>query len=182
MAGAPGGYTRRVSTLLHPGDILPTLQLPLVGGGAVSVGTNRNHSQVLVLTHPRPCDDCLTALAALAGIADRVRVEKAAVMAVVTPSCSSTALPVPAVVDDGTLRRHLGADGEPVVAVVDRFGQLFARAEAGPGHRFPDHDEVLATLLNIAISCPECGVPDVPCSSTLPEPGTFSGGMRIGQT
>ena len=169
--------------MLQLGDILPTVELPLLGGGAESVGTNRSHSQVLVLAHPRPCDGCFAALAALAGIADRVRVEKAAVMAVVTPGWSSTAsLPVPAVVDDGTLRSHLGPDGEPVIAVVDRFGQLFARAEAGPEHRFPHHDEVLATLLNIAISCPECGVPDVPCSSTLPEPGTLSGGMRIGQT
>jgi hypothetical protein len=173
-----------MSTLLQPGDLLPTLELPLLAGdGTVPVGANRNHSQVLVLTHLRPCDDCVAGLAALGAIADRARVEKAEVMAVVSPGWPSTAsLPAPTVVDDGTLRSHLGPDGEPVIAVVDRFGQLFTRDDAGPRHRFPAHDAVLATLLNIAISCPECGVPDVPGSSTLPAAGTMSGGMRIGQT
>lgn len=82
----------------------------------------------------------------------------------------------------GPCRHCLAPDNEPAVAVRDRFGQLFAYADAGPEHRFPDHEDVLGTLLNVAISCPECGFPDVPRTSTLPEPGTTSGGMPIGQT
>lgn len=171
-------------TLLQPGDILPALELPaLAGAGSVPVGPNRKRSHVVVLTHRRPCDDCRAYLATLAAIADRFRVEKADVVAVVGPEWRGEAsLPVPAVVDDAALRHRLAPGDEPVVAVADRFGQVFARVDAGPGHRFPEHEEVLGTLLNIAISCPECGVPDVPCSLTLPEHGTMSGGMRIGQT
>lgn len=179
-----GRYTRNMPTLLQPGDLLPAHQLPLVAGdGSAPVGPNRKRSQVLVLTHPEPCDDCGAHLAALAAIADRFSAEKADVVAVVGPQWRGAApLPVPAVVDDGTLRSLLSSGGEPVVAVADRFGQLFTRADAGPEHEFPDHEAVLGTLLNIAISCPECGVPDVPCTVTLPEHGTMSGGMRIGQT
>ncbi|HEV2766391.1 MAG TPA: hypothetical protein VGV63_01635 [Acidimicrobiales bacterium] len=171
-------------TTLLPGDILPALRLPLLAGdGAAPVGPNRKRSHVLVLTHPEPCDDCSAHLTALSAIADRFSVEKADVVAVVGPQWRGTPpLPVPAVVDDGVLRSLLSSGDEPVVAVADRFGQLFTRADAGPGHEFPDHEQVLGTLLNIAISCPECGVPDVPCAVTLPEHGTMSGGMRIGQT
>ncbi|MBW3547494.1 MAG: hypothetical protein KY452_05065 [Actinobacteria bacterium] len=176
-------YTGNMTTLL-PGDILPSLRLPLLtGDGAAPVGPNRKRSNLLVLTHPQPCDDCGAYLAGLAAIADRLSVEKAAVMAVVGPQWrGAVSLPVPAVVDDGILRSLLSSGDEPVVAVADRFGQLFTRDDAGPWHEFPDHEQVLGTLLNIAISCPECGVPDVPCAVTLPEHGTMSGGMRIGQT
>ncbi|MDP8987239.1 MAG: hypothetical protein M3N11_02700 [Actinomycetota bacterium] len=173
-----------MSTLLQPGDILPSLRLPVLSGdGSAAVGPNRKRSHVLVLTHPRPCEDCGAYLAALAAMADRLSAEKADVVAVVGPQWRGAAsLPVPAVVDDGILPSLLSSGEQPAVAVADRFGQLFTRADAGPGHRFPDHEQVLGTLLNIAISCPECGVPDVPCSVTLPEHGTMSGGMRIGQT
>jgi hypothetical protein len=177
-------YTGSMPTLLEPGDILPAQELPLLAGDAsVAVGPNRKRSQVVVLTHLRPCDDCRAYLAALAALADRLRVEKADVVAVVGSQWQAQApLPVPGVVDDGSLRRRLAAGDEPVVAVADRFGQLFARLEAGAAHAFPDHELVLGTLLNIAVSCPECGVPDVPCTVTLPAHGTMSGGMRIGQT
>lgn len=177
-------YTGNMTTLLQPGDILPALQLPRLGGeDSAPVGPKRKRSHVLVLTHPRPCDDCGAYLAALAAIADRLSVEKADVVAVVGPQWRGAAsLPVPAVVDDGILRSLLSSDGVPVVAVADRFGQVFTRVDAGSGHQFPDDEKVLGTLLNIAISCPECGVPDVPCTVTLPEHGTMSGGMRIGQT
>ncbi len=178
-----GRYTGNVTTLL-PGDILPALRLPLLtGDGAVPVGPNRKRSNLLVLTHPQPCDDCGAYLAALAAIADRLSLDKAEVMTVVGPQWrGAVSVPVPAVVDDGILRSLLSSGDEPVVAVADRFGQLFTRDDAGPGHEFPGHEQVLGTLLNIAISCPECGVPDVPCTVTLPEHGTMSGGMRIGQT
>lgn len=179
-----GRYTGNMTTLLQPGDILPALQLPvLTGDSAAPVGPHRKGSKVLVLTHGQPCEDCAAYLAALAAIADRLRVEKADVTAVVGPHWrGAVSLPVPAVVDDGMLRSLLSSGDEPVVVVADRFGQIFTRADAGPGHEFPDHEQVLGTLLNIAISCPECGVPDVPCTVTLPEHGTMSGGMRIGQT
>ncbi len=68
-----------------------------------------------------------------------------------------------------------------MVAVADRFGQLFALFAAGPEHRFPEPAEVLGTLVDIAIRCPECGVPDVPSLSTIPQPGSTSGGMRLDQ-
>jgi hypothetical protein len=183
------GYTRSMPTLLEPGDILPVQELPVLAGEtSLSIGPNRKRSQVVVLTHLRPCDQCRAYLGALAALADRLQVEKADVVAIVGPQWEAEGpLPVPAVVDAGradagSLRQRLTVGDEPVVAVADRFGQLFARLDAGSTHRFPDHEHVLGTLLNIAISCPECGVPDVPCTVTLPEHGTMSGGMRIGQT
>jgi hypothetical protein len=179
-----GGYTGSMPTLLEPGDILPAQELPVLAGGtSLPIGPNRKRSQVVVFTHLRPCDQCRAYLAALAALADRLQVEKADVVAIVGPQWEAEApLPVPAVVDAGSLRQRLTAGEDPVVTVADRFGQLFARLDAGSTHCFPDHEHVLGTLLNIAISCPECGVPDVPCTVTLPEHGTMSGGMRIGQT
>lgn len=169
-------------TLVQPGDILPARRLPpLSGGAAVPVGAHRSRSQVLVVTHPEACDGCASYLATFAGVLDRVRTEKGDVLALVGAAWGEApAPPVPALLDDGTGARLLSPAGTPVVAVADRFGQLFARYDAGTGHDFPTHDAVLTTLLDIAISCPECGVPDVPCLTTLPEPGATSGGIRLG--
>ena len=168
---------------LEPGDILPPVQLVPVGGGEpVRVGPGRKRSQAVVVTHPQPCEACASHLTSLATAIDRVRAEKADVFAVVGAGWQEQvpSLPFAALLDDGQVGRSFSPDGTPTVAVADRFGQLFIRFDAGAEHRFPDHDNVVSSLLDIAIRCPECGVPDVPLRTTLAEPGSTSGGMRIG--
>ena len=168
---------------LQPGDIVPvrTLQ-PLDGGPPARIGANRLRSQVLVVTHPDPCDRCAAYLDSLDSLAEAMKKEKAQLVALVgaswQPQWSS---PVPAAVADAAVVQALSPDGSPVVAVADRFGQLFTRAVAGDDHAFPDEDWILSALLDIAIRCPECGVPDVPSPDMLPEEGTRSGGMMLGQ-
>jgi hypothetical protein len=55
--------------------------------------------------------------------------------------------------------RWLGVEPElPVVLVVDRDGAAW-RSYPATGHRFPDPEEVTATLWHLATMCPECGVP-----------------------
>jgi hypothetical protein len=171
---------------LQPGDILPARHLrPLAGDAPVRVGAHRRRAQVVVVTHPEPCEACASYLASFDSISDLFTAENADVLAVVTPAwqdrATSLSLPVAALVDDGIVGGRLSPDQTPVVAVADRFGQLFTRVDAGPDHRFPDHRQILSSLLDIAIRCPECGVPDVPSVTTLPEPGTRSGGMRLVQ-
>ena len=174
-----------MSTLLQPGDILPSRQLPpLAGGAPVRIGQNRRRAQVLVVTHAEPCEQCSAYVASFEAVGDRLAAEKADVVAVVGPAwqhdTTSTPTPAPAVIDDGVIGTSLSPEHTPVVAVADRFGQLFEVFDAGPDHRFPGHEDVLGTLLHIAIACPECGVPDVPNGMMLPEMGTSSGGMRLG--
>jgi hypothetical protein len=172
---------------LQPGDVLPGRRLPPLGGGApVKVGSpNAGRSQVVVAAHADPCDECAAYLRSFEAVTDRLVDESAEVVGLVGRAWDGQAAPsgrrLRVVVDEGALGRALAPDGTPVVVVADRFGQVFARTDAGPGHDFPDHERLLRILLDIAIRCPECGVPDVPGLDTMPESGASSGGMRLGQ-
>ncbi len=173
-----------MSTDLQAGDFLPARTLlPLVGGSPVRLGSHGRRAQVVVVTHVQPCDQCDDYLSALAAVADRIRAEKAEVVAVVGPDWGEKASsrPVMQLVEDRTTSDTLSPSETPVVAVADRFGQLFSLFDAGAEHQFPAPERILATLLDIAIRCPECGVPDVPSLARIPEPGTTSRGMRLDQ-
>ncbi len=164
------------------GDLLPDRTLrPLGGGRTVRVGPNRGRAQVLAVTHPEPCEACISYVTSLQQAAAQVQGERAEVAAVVTPAWQEAAayLSVPALMDDGVVSSLLSRSLEPVVTVADRFGQLFARFDAGTDHLFPAHEDILTTLLNIGIGCPECGVPDVPSATVLPDWDATSGGIRI---
>jgi hypothetical protein len=169
-------------TTLKPGDIVPARRLrPLGGGPPVRIGANRRRAQVLVVTHADPCEKCEDYLESL-GAAESLRAGKAQVLALVGSGWEDRwSAPVPGVVVDPAVVHALSLEGTPVVAVVDRFGQLFTNIDAGDDHSFPDQDRVAGALLDIAIRCPECGVPDVPSPELLPEAGTRSGGMVLGQ-
>ncbi len=161
--------------------MLPGRRLqPLGGGPPVRIGSNRSRAQVLVVAHSDPCDECAGYLEAFEPVAAAVRAEKGDVLALVGAGWEHhSSLPVPAVIVDGVTLAALSPEGTPVVAVADRFGQLFARFDAGPDHLFPAHEDILTTLLNIGIGCPECGVPDVPSAAVLPDWDATSGGIRI---
>jgi hypothetical protein len=171
-----------MSVLLQPGDILPTHALqPLGGGKPVRIGANRPRAQVIVVPHPRPCDACAAYIRSFEPILKQLSDEKADVLVVVNRGWDDAGpFPVRALVDDGRVAGRIAVGETPTVVVADRFGQVFVRLEAGSDHEFPDHDRVLETLLDIAIRCPECGVPDVPSPATMPEAGSRSGGMTLG--
>lgn len=156
---------------------------PLNGGRPVRVGSNQPRAQVLVVTHDDVCEDCSRYLKSLDEIKDALQAEKGKVLALVGPRWKeqAQALPVAAALADNVLLDALSPGKTPVVAVVDRFGQLFTSVDAGDEHEFPEHERILSTLLDIGIRCPECGVPDVPSPELLPEEGTRSGGMVLGQ-
>jgi len=164
--------------------MLPVRELEPIGGGPpVRIGSNRPRALVLVVTHAGPCDDCRGYLESFRTVAPSYKAEKSDVVALVGPEWdpASWASWAAGAVPDERLRDALAGPGHPAVAVVDRFGQLFRRVDAGAGHAFPDHAGVLQTLIDIGIRCPECGVPDVPSPDLLPEEGTRSGGMLLGQ-
>jgi hypothetical protein len=79
-------------------------------------------------------------------------------------------LPIHVFVDPGrqATLKLLGRQGNlPVVVILDRYGaavSAFAAAE----HRFPDKEEVAATVRHLALQCPECGVSDWPDEDERP--------------
>jgi hypothetical protein len=82
--------------------------------------------------------------------------------------------------DDNGLRSTVGVEhGMATVVVADQYGQVFLRRDVDRQHRFPPVEELVDCLLGIAISCPECGVPDVPSPDVLPGSGASSAGMRL---
>ncbi len=176
------GNNHHVEELIQPGDVLAARDLPpLRGGRAVGVGPIRRRAQVLALTHHEPCEACEAYVSSLHEVAELIAGEGAEAVAIVTAQWQDRAgsILLPALIDDGVISSRLSRSHEPVVAVIDRFGQLFARFDAGGEHRFPAHERVLTSLLDIGIGCPECGVPDVPCSTVLPDWDATSGGMRL---
>lgn len=167
---------------MEPGDLLPARDLaPLGGGSAVRVGPNLRRAQVLVVTHAEPCQPCAAYLASLHEQAESFKGECAEVLAIVTEQWHERAasIPVPALGDDGLISSYLSIPHRPAVTVTDRFGQLFACFDAGDDHTFPAPARLLTVLLDIGIGCPECGVPDVPCPTVLPEWDATSAGMRL---
>ena len=171
-----------MSTTLQPGDMVPGRALRAVGGGPpVRIGPNRLRTQVLVVTHADPCDGCAEYLESLGTQTASLSTRKADVVALVGAGWEDRwSSPVRGGVVDAAVVA-LAPESTPVVAVVDRFGQVFTRVDAGDDHAFPEHDQLFGALLDIAIRCPECGVPDVPSPDLLPEAGTRSGGMVLGQ-
>ena len=183
-AASSGGNIGTVANPLEPGDILPGRKLrPLTGGEPVRVGPNRSRDQVVVVTHRDRCDPCLSYLTSLQALADQVRAEKAQVLALVGPAWQERAseVAVPLLATEAVLADRLSPAHTPVVAIADRYGQLFVRVDAGDDHRFPADDLVLHHLLDIGLRCPECGVPDVPSGTILPEAGTKSAGIHLHQ-
>jgi hypothetical protein len=106
----------------------------------VRVGPYRKRSQVLVLTHPEACAGYAAYLTSLGTVLNRVRAEKADVVAVVGPDPSSGAPspPFPLLVDEDVVGPALAPDRTPVVVVADRYGQIFTRFDAAADHAFPD--------------------------------------------
>lgn len=142
-------------------------------------GPDAGRSQVVVVTHPKSCRECSRYVASFHDVAGRLREEKGMAATVVPEggACDvADSAEVKVLADDGRLASRLGAAGEPGVAVCDRFGEVFAVFRPGATHQFPDHERVLRVLLDIAIRCPECGVPDVPGMDAL-DPDAV---MRLG--
>ncbi len=184
MDRSGGGNTSGMSKTVQPGDMLPTRKLhPFGDGSPVRIGSNRPRAHVLVVTHAETCEECSRYLDSFEEVADSIRAEKADVLALVGDGWEERApsLPVPVAVADGATRQMLSPEDTPVVAIVDRFGQVFSRVDAGADHSFPQHDKLLSGLIDLGIRCPECGVPDVPSPGLLPEEGTRSGGMMLSQ-
>jgi hypothetical protein len=131
-------------TVLERGRIVPGAALrDALTGREVGAWSLRGRSALVIgFVHPG-CERCATFMGELEDREEDIRMAGGRLLAV----------------DDGPTARWLGVDPElPVVLVVDRDGAAW-RSYPATGHRFPDPEEVTATLWHLATMCPECGVP-----------------------
>ena len=144
--------------LLKKGDILPFIRLPEISGEDVRLDGFRNRCNlVLFLTHPVGCASCEEKLRELNDALELLRSEETEVLAVVPG-------PREKVVE---LKRRLGIDfpvlfhagavlnGNAVLAVSDRFGEIFAITGADEEHRLPTVAMIAEELAFVALQCPE---------------------------
>lgn len=144
--------------LLKKGDILPFLSFPEASGGEVSTGDFRGRCNlVLLLTHPAGCTACEEKLRELHTSLDHLRSEDAEVLAIVPGSPHQVmelqrqlALAFPVLID-----ARGAPGGEAILAVADRFGEIFAIWRSGHNHRLPTVAETAEELAFVALQCPE---------------------------
>jgi peroxiredoxin len=153
------------------GQLLPSFALPRSGGGTVRVRAYRNRrSLALIFAHGVHCDGCRDYLAgALDRYADYAA-EDAEVIAVVPGQPEmvdamrrALALPFPIAADpDGAVLRRYGLTpgAEAAAMATDRFGAPRIWQVARGDHALPAHDELIAELRYLALTCSAgCAVP-----------------------
>lgn len=148
------------------GDVLPSVDLRIPGGGTVGWRDVR-HVTVAVFLHGADCPGCLAYLrevdpeGRLAAWGGRVLavVDGLFVAEGMIPGSGVLRVSDP----DGAARHAVGLEpGVAAVLVIDRFGQVFGRWVDDSGHRLPAASQVLEEVRFVGIQCPECEVPDVP--------------------
>lgn len=143
---------------LKKGDILPFLSFPEAFGGEVRTGDYRGRGNlVLLLTHPAGCPACEKEMRGLHASLDQLRSEDAEVLAVVPGPPHQVmelqrqlALAFPVLID-----ARGAPGGEAILAVADRFGEIFAIWRSGQDHQLPTIAEIAEELAFIALQCPE---------------------------
>jgi peroxiredoxin Q/BCP len=144
--------------LLEKGDTLPTLSLPEASGEEFRLSDFRGRRNlVLFVAHPVGCAACEAQLRALNDALDLLRGEAAEVLAAVPGRREPVqelkrrlALSFPVLID---AENSLG--GKAILAVADRFGEIFAIARADEEHRLPAPAETAGELAFIGMQCPE---------------------------
>ncbi|MCC6446208.1 MAG: redoxin domain-containing protein [Armatimonadetes bacterium] len=72
---------------------------------------------------------------------------------------AAAGMPFPVLLDaDGSVIRKLGAEGQPVLIVADRFGIEASRLVLNPDNASETIQEAVRWLYFVEIQCPECGV------------------------
>jgi peroxiredoxin len=139
---------------LDKGSILPALYL--AGWGSLSALPGRR-SLLLFLAHPLRCAPCVELLRELAANYGQLRETEAEVLALVPGTAAETqafahrlALPFPVC---AVRQGQFGRDA--TVIVTDRFGEVFAVAQAGATHRLLTVGEIFEELAFIGVQCPE---------------------------
>ena len=149
-------------TALREGRVIPGVSFtdPRSGATVDLWGFRQRRALVLVFLHDR-CAACRAFARELGTIADDLDWAGALARAVLS---DREDLPIPALLDPGQTgtRRLLGENADlPVIVIVDRYGAAMVSYPAA-GHRFPTAQEVAASVVHLAIQCPECGVSQWP--------------------
>jgi hypothetical protein len=145
-------------TLLEEGRVVPGVSFVDPGSGTeVSLWEFRQRlALVLAFLHER-CAPCRAFAENLRTVKEDLDWAGALARAVLS---QEEELAVPVLLDRGRTgsRRLLGENPElPVVLIADRYGAASSSFPAA-GHRFPAVAEVVATVVHLALQCPECGV------------------------
>ena len=155
--------------LPKPGELLRDFTLPAADGTPARLADLRGQSSlVLVFTGALPLP---AALQPLLAAAPQYAIEDAKLVAVVAAPLSEARQLKPGAAGEMTVladpqaavHRQAGADrSSSAVYVTDRFGEIFAAWRTAAGDMPPPVPEVLRTLRQINLLCPECGSPEWP--------------------
>lgn len=147
------------------GERLPDLRLVDARGGSPVplVPAGGRQVPVIVLVDGADCEACRAYLRRLAEADAEMRAWDGRVVVVVPGTADEAARladavhpPFPVLADPvGALRQRLGATGA-VVVVVDPWGEVRHRSDAGAAHDLPDPAELVGWARFVAIQCPEC--------------------------
>lgn len=148
----------------RPGELMRNFTLPTVEGSPARLSELRGQrSQVLIFTGAPPLAAAVQTLLDAAGAFEEEDAQLVAVVAAPPHEARLIARERVAVLADAETRAHRQAGAErdqSAVYVTDRFGEIFAAWHSGEA--LPAVAEVVRTLRQISLLCPECGFPEWP--------------------
>lgn len=138
-------------------SLVPNFSLPDLRGRRICLWDYK-HQQPVILIFCAEGDQSL--LRDFAENYSRYHGEGAEVLAIVANRPGED-FPFPILIDTGNQITSRLAEHLPTILVLDSYNELYARLE-GPWPDGPDHEEILKSIAQVEMKCPECGVPEWP--------------------
>lgn len=138
-------------------SLVPNFSLPDRQGHDISLWDYKHQQPVILVLCAK---DNQSLLRDFTENYSRYRNEGAEVLAIVSGNPGGD-FPFPVLIDSGHQIISRLADRLPTILVLDSYNELYARLE-GPWPDGPDHQEILKSIAQVEMKCPECGVPEWP--------------------
>lgn len=166
-----------IKAILKKEGLVPTFVLPETSGGKIdTVYFKQRKNLVLVFLHSHSCEFCKRIVRAFRFFTSRYKEENAEVFFILAEKLEDARgfkdnlnLPFKVLVDErgSILTKFVGAlveEDKPLVAVfvIDRYGALVDQWFSSREEVFPNQEQFLASLNQVEIECPECGIYEWP--------------------
>jgi len=159
IVGLPVSSLRRsVLGALRRFALVPSLELPAKDGGKVSLWGYK-HTRPVILVFCQPADRHV--LQDLARRYHDYREAGAEVVAVTPQAPAIGELAFPVLVDADGHETARFVEHTPSILVLDSYNALYERYE-GPWPQGVPHHDLLESLAQVEMQCPECGAPEWP--------------------
>ena len=143
-------------------SMIPVFQLKSTDGKTVSIWDYKGRKHVVLAFLPPECPVCMAFLRSVSDAYQRYEEENAVVLPIIIGSQEQAVSvhdelqpPYPILYDEHGKVGDRYTDRLSAIFVADKFGELYAKWNAGRGESFPSQKDILDVLEAIELECPE---------------------------